>query len=462
MNAIPKNLNLEEIVKADIAHHFHPFTDHKTFHANGGPRVITHADGVWIWDGKGNKILDGMSGLWCVNVGYGRKELADAAYKQMLDLPYYNTFFKTTTVPATELATKISSLLPAKFQHIFFTNSGSEGNDTIVRFVRHYWKVMGKPYRQHIIGRRRGYHGSTWVAANLGGMIGMHEQGGTKLEGFHHIQQPYWYDFGGDKSPEDFGMDAAAELEKKILELGPDNVAAFIGEPIQGAAGVLIPPSTYWPEIQRICRKYGVLIISDEVICGFGRTGNWFGFETFNYEPDIINMAKGLSSGYIPIGAVAFSKALLDPFFDKGGDFNHGMTYDGHPVAAAVALRNIELIEQEDMVGRVRELAPYFNAGLKSLADHPIVGEVRSVGLIGAIELAKNKKTRERFHDSGRVGTICRDFCFANNLVMRACWDTMVLAPPFCITKKEIDELVKRARAALDQTYAVVKSEMTE
>jgi putrescine---pyruvate transaminase len=462
MNAQPKNLNLEEIVKTDIAHHFHPFTDHKTFHANGGPRVITHADGVWIWDGKGNKILDGMSGLWCVNVGYGRKELADVAYQQMRDLPYYNTFFKTTTVPATELAAKISSLLPAKFQHIFFTNSGSEGNDTIVRFVRHYWKVMGKPYRQHFIGRRRGYHGSTWVAANLGGMVGMHEQGGTQLEGFHHIQQPYWYDFGGDKTPEDFGMDAAAELEKKILELGPDNVAAFIGEPIQGAAGVLIPPSTYWPEIQRICRKYGVLIISDEVICGFGRTGNWFGFETYGYEPDIINMAKGLSSGYIPIGAVAFSKALLDPFFDKGGDFNHGMTYDGHPVAAAVALRNIQIIEEENLVGRVAELGPYFNAGLQSLADHPIVGEVRSVGLIGAIELSKHKATRARFHDSGRVGTICRDHCFANNLVMRACWDTMVLAPPFCITKKEIDELIRRARMALDNTFADVKSEMTE
>jgi putrescine---pyruvate transaminase len=460
MNVIAKNINLEEIVAADIAHHFHPFTDHKSFHAAGGPRVITHADGVYIWDAKGNKILDGMSGLWCVNVGYGRKELAEAAYQQMLDLPYYNTFFKTTTVPATELATKISSLLPEKFQTIFFTNSGSEGNDTIVRFVRHYWKVMGKPYRQHIIGRRRGYHGSTWVAANLGGMVGMHEQGGTPLEGFHHIQQPYWYDFGGDKTPEDFGMDAAAELEKKILELGPENVAAFIGEPIQGAAGVLIPPSTYWPEVQRICRKYGVLIISDEVICGFGRTGNMFGFETFGYEPDIINMAKGLSSGYIPIGAVAFSKDLIEPFFDKGGDFNHGMTYDGHPVASAVALRNIQIIEDEKLVDRVAELAPYFAAGLQSLNDHPIVGETRSVGLIGAIELSKHKATRARFHDSGRVGTICRDHCFANNLVMRACWDTMVLAPPFCITKKELDELFRLARIALDKTYADVSGEM--
>ena len=460
MSIHQKNINIEEVVKNDIAHHFHPFTDHKAFHEAGGPRVITHADGIYIWDGKGNKILDGMSGLWCVNVGYGRKELADAAYRQMLDLPYYNTFFKTTTVPATELATKISSVLPERFQHIFFTNSGSEGNDTIVRFVRHYWKVMGKPYRQHFIGRKRGYHGSTWVAANLGGMVGMHEQGGTQLDGFHHIQQPHWFDFGGDKSPEEFGLDAAAELEKKILEVGPDNVAAFIGEPIQGAAGVIIPPSTYWPEVQSICKKYGILIISDEVICGFGRTGNWFGFETYGYEPDIVNMAKGLSSGYLPIGAVAFSKELLEPFFEKGGDFNHGMTYDGHPVASAVALRNIEIIQDEKLVERVAELGPYFNQALASLTDHPIVGETRSVGLISAIELAKNKATRERFHDSGRVGTICRDHCFKTGLVMRACWDTMVLAPPFCITKLQIDELVKLARIALDKTYEDVKTEM--
>ncbi len=460
MTVHPKNINIEDVVKADIAHHFHPFTDHKTFHANGGPRVITHADGIYIWDGKGNKILDGMSGLWCVNVGYGRNELADVAYRQMLDLPYYNTFFKTTTLPATALAEKISSKLPAKFQRIFFSNSGSEGNDTIVRFVRHYWAVMGKPYRQHIIGRRRGYHGSTWVAANLGGMVGMHEQGGTPLPGFHHIQQPYWYDFGGDKTPEEFGLIAAAELEKKILELGPDNVAAFIGEPIQGAGGVLIPPSTYWPEVQKICRKYGVLIISDEVICGFGRTGNWFGFETFGFEPDIVNMAKGLSSGYLPIGAVAFSDDLIKPFFDKGGDFNHGMTYDGHPVASAVAIKNIEIIEDEKLVERVAKLGPYFSTALASLNDHPIVGETRSVGLIGAIELSKNKATRARFHDSGRVGTICRDHSFNAGLVMRACWDTMVLAPPFIITEKQIDELVELARIALDKTYENVKSEM--
>ncbi|MCA0432443.1 MAG: aspartate aminotransferase family protein [Proteobacteria bacterium] len=455
-----KNINIEEIVKADIAHHFHPFTDHKTFHEAGGPRVITQGDGVYLWDGKGNKILDGMSGLWCVNIGYGRKELAEVAYKQMLDLPYYNTFFKTTTVPATELAEKISSVLPKRFKHVFFTNSGSESNDTIVRFIRHYWKLMGKPYRQHIIGRRRGYHGSTWVAANLGGMTAMHEQGGDALPGFHHVQQPHWFDFGGDKSPEEFGLEAAADLEKKILEVGPENVAAFYGEPIQGAAGVLIPPSTYWPEVQKICRKYGILIVADEVICGFGRTGKWFGFETMGFEPDIVAMAKGLSSGYLPIGAVAFSDHLTKDFFAKGGEFYHGMTYAGHPVAAAVALKNLQILQDEKLVERVAELAPYFSNMLKALADHPIVGEARSVGLIGAIELCKNKKTRERFHEPGRVGGICRDHCFNNGLIMRACWDTMVLAPPFCVSKKEIDEIGRLARLALDKTHADVKAEL--
>ena len=461
MNVLNKNIDIAEVVRNDIAHHFHPFTDHKSFHAEGGPRVMTQADGIWIWDGNGHKLLDGMSGLWCVNVGYGRKELAEAAYKQMLDLPYYNTFFKTTTVPTTELAAKISSVMPERFKHIFFTNSGSESNDTIVRFVRHYWKLKGKPYRQHFIARTRGYHGSTMVAANLGGFQGMHDQVGTEFPGFHHVQPPHGFDFGGDKTPEEFGLEAAAAVEKKILEVGPDNVAAFIGEPIQGAGGVLIPPSTYWPEVQRICRKYGVLIISDEVICGFGRTGNWWGFQSMGFEPDIVPMAKGLSSGYLPIGAVAFADHLIKDFFDLGGEFYHGMTYAGHPVAAAVALRNIEIIEQEKLVERVRELGPYFAEALASLRDHPIVGETRSMGLIGAIELTRDKATRARFASPGRVGTMCRDNSFAQGLIMRACWDTMVLAPPLVITRKEIDHLVQLARAALDATHAAVRSECT-
>jgi len=460
MNVLNKNIDIAEVVRHDIEHHFHPFTDHKAFHAEGGPRVMTQAEGIYIWDGKGNKILDAMSGLWCVNVGYGRKELAAAAYRQMLDLPNNNTFFKTTTVPTTELAAKISSVMPDRFKHIFFTNSGSESNDTIVRFVRHYWKLKGKPYRQHFIARVRGYHGSTMVAANLGGFQGMHEQVGTEFPGFHHVQQPHWFDFGGDKTPEEFGLEAAAALEKKILEVGPDKVAAFIGEPVQGAGGVIIPPSTYWPEVERICRKYGILIISDEVICGFGRTGNWWGFETMGFSPDIVPMAKGLSSGYLPIGAVAFADHLIKDFFELGGEFYHGMTYAGHPVSCAVALRNIEIIQQEKLVERARELGPYFSEALASLRDHPIVGETRSVGLIGAIEISNDKARRGRFAKPGRVGSMCRDNCIRNGLIMRACWDTMVLSPPLVISRPEIDKIIQLARVALDATYAEVKAEV--
>ena len=460
MNKPARNLNIAELVAQDTAHHFHPFTDHKSFHAGGGARIITHADGVWIWDAAGTKILDAMSGLWCVNIGYGRRELADAAHRQMLDLPYYNTFFKTSTVPATELAAKVSSLLPERFKQVFFVNSGSEANDTMVRFVRHYWALKGKAYRRVFIGRRRGYHGSTMIAASLGGMAGMHEQGGLPLPGFEHVQQPYWYEFGGDLTEEEFGLAAAADVERKILEVGPENVAAFVGEPIQGAAGVLIPPSTYWPEVERICRKHGILIVADEVICGFGRTGSWWGHETMGFNPDIVVMAKGLSSGYQPIGAMAVSEDIIADFFDKGGEFYHGYTYSGHPVACAVALENIRIMQDEKMIDRVRRLSPYLKEKMSTLAGHPLVGEVRTQGFIGAIELTKSKTTRARFDDPGRVGTICRDHCFANGLIMRACWDTMVFAPPFCIEKSEIDEWISLAGKALDLTYDQVRSEI--
>jgi putrescine aminotransferase len=336
-----KNLNIEELVAADTAHHFHPFTDHKSFHGEGGARVITHAKGVHIWDGKGNKMFDAMAGLWCVNVGYGRKELAEAAYRQMLDLPYYNTFFKTTTVPATQLAEKVASLLPDNFNQVFFVNSGSEANDTMVRFMRRYWEMKGQPERMHFIARHRAYHGSTCASASLGGMSAMHAQGGLPLPGFHHVLEPDWFQHGGGMSPEEFGLKAAKEVEAKILELGADKVAAFVGEPIQGAGGVIMPPDTYWPYVQKVCREHGIPIVADEVICGFGRTGQWFGHQTLGIEPDVVIMAKGLSSGYLPIGAVAVADHLIEEFFEHGGEFFHGYTYSGHPVASAVALENL-------------------------------------------------------------------------------------------------------------------------
>lgn len=461
MNIQNQNLNVEELVALDTAHHFHPFTDHAALAKEGGARIITHADKAWLWDAAGHKILDGMAGLWCVNIGYGRKSLADAAHRQMLDLPYYNTFFKTTTVPAVQLAEKVASLLPERFNKIFFVNSGSEANDTIVRLVRHYWELRGQPERNVIISRDNAYHGSTMASASLGGMQHMHAQGGLPLAGICHVQQPYWFGEGGDMNPAEFGLRAAQAVEAEILKLGADKVAAFIGEPIQGAGGVIVPPETYWPEVQRICQKYGVLLIADEVICGFGRTGNWFGFETTGIDPDIVPMAKGLSSGYAPIGAVAVADRVMEVIDASGDEFAHGYTYSGHPVACAVALENIRILEDEGMVARVAGLAPCFAEKIGALADLPIVGEVRTVGLLGAIEIVKNKQTRERFNDVGRAGGICRDHCMANDLIMRACRDTMVMSPPFVITKEEIDDFADRARRALESTYEDLKGEMS-
>jgi len=456
-----KNLNIEELVAADTAHHFHPFTDHKALHDGGGVRVITQAKGVHIWDGKGNKLFDAMAGLWCVNIGYGRKELAEVAYRQMLDLPFYNTFFKTTTVPATMLAEKVASLLPERFNQIFFVNSGSEANDTVVRFIRRYWEVQGQPERQHIISRHRAYHGSTCASASLGGMSAMHAQGGLPLPNFHHVLEPDWFQHGGDMSPEEFGLKAARAVEAKIKELGPDKVAAFVGEPIQGAGGVIVPPDSYWPYVQKVCREHGIPIVADEVICGFGRTGNWWGHETMGFDPDIVVMAKGLSSGYQPIGAVAVCDKLISEFFEKGGEFLHGYTYSGHPVACAVALENIRIMQDEKLIEHAAEISNYVEEKIGALRDHPIVGEVRVKGLIGAIELVKDKKTRARFDELGRVGGICRDHCFDNNLVMRACWDTMVFSPPLCITEAEVDEWADLTRKALDATLDDVKHEMS-
>ncbi len=455
-----KNLNIEELVAADNAHHFHPFTDHKGLHEEGGARVITQAKGVHIWDGNGNKLFDAMAGLWCVNIGYGRKELADVAYRQMQDLPFYNTFFKTTTVPATLLAEKVASLLPDRFKQIFFVNSGSEANDTMVRFIRRYWEVQGQPERQHIVSRHRAYHGSTCISASLGGMSAMHAQGGLPLPNFHHVLEPDWFQHGGDMDPEEFGLKAAKEVEAKIKELGPDKVAAFVGEPIQGAGGVIVPPDSYWPYVQKVCREHGIPIVADEVICGFGRTGNWWGHQTMGIDPDIVVMAKGLSSGYQPIGAVAVSDQLIGDFFEKGGEFFHGYTYSGHPVACAVALENIRIMQEEGLVEHAAAIAPYVEGKIGALSDHPIVGEVRVRGLIGAIELVRDKETRARFDDLGRVGGMCRDHCFANNLVMRACWDTMVFSPPLCITEAEVDEWAGLTRKALDATLEDVKDEM--
>ncbi|MGR7922728.1 aspartate aminotransferase family protein [Zobellella denitrificans] len=433
----------------DSRHHLHPFTDTKAL--GSGSRIITGADGIYIHDSEGNRILDGMAGLWCVNLGYGRRELVEAAAAQMTELPYYNNFFKTAHPPAIKLAKKLTELAPGHINHVFFTGSGSESNDTVVRMVRRYWQLKGQPQKTVIIGRRNGYHGSTLAGASLGGMAPMHEQGGPMLPDVAHIAQPYWFGEGREMSPQAFGLLAAQSLEQKIKELGVERVAAFIAEPVQGAGGVIIPPDSYWPEIQRICDHYGILLVADEVICGFGRLGQWFGSQHFNIKPDLMPIAKGLSSGYLPIGGVLVGDRVAEVLIEQGGEFYHGFTYSGHPACAAVALRNLELMEEEGILERVRELTgPYFAKQWATLADHPLVGEVRSLGLLGALELVADKTTLARFTPG--IGAQCRDNCFATGIVMRSVGETMVVSPPLVITEAQIDELVRLARQSLDLT----------
>ncbi|MDD2059437.1 aspartate aminotransferase family protein [Pseudomonas sp. GD03860] len=435
-------------------HHLAPFSDYKQLKEKG-PRIITKAEGVHLWDSEGNKILDGMAGLWCVAVGYGREELVEVAAKQMRELPYYNLFFQTAHPPALELAKAVADVAPEGMTHVFFTGSGSEGNDTILRMVRHYWAIKGKPQKQVIIGRVNGYHGSTVAGASLGGMSGMHAQGGM-IPGIVHIPQPYWFGEGGDMTPDEFGVWAAEQLEKKILEVGEDNVAAFIAEPIQGAGGVIIPPETYWPKVKEILAKYDILFIADEVICGFGRTGEWFGSDYYDLKPDLMTIAKGLTSGYIPMGGVIVRDEVAK-VVSEGGDFNHGFTYSGHPVAAAVGLENLRILRDEKIIERVQEeTAPYLQKRLRELNDHPLVGEVRGLGMLGAIELVKDKATRARYEGQG-AGMICRQHCFDNGLIMRAVGDTMIIAPPLVISREEIDELVEKARKCLDLTLEALK-----
>ncbi len=458
MSLISNHLPTAELQALDAAHHMHPFTNNNELGATGA-RVITRAKGVYLTDSDGNEILDAMAGLWCVNIGYGRDELAEAAARQMKELPYYNTFFQSTHVPGIALAKELADLTPYDLNHVFFASSGSEANDTNLRLVRTYWAQLGKPEKSHIISRQNAYHGSSMGSASLGGMTYMHAQGGLPIAGIHHIDQPDWWSEGGDMDRDAFGIKCAQTLEAKILELGPENVAAFIGEPVQGAGGVIVPPTTYWPEIQRICKEYDVLLIADEVICGFGRTGNWFGSQTLDIKPDVITIAKGLSSGYAPIAASIVNEKVAQVI--DNCEFAHGYTYSGHPVSAAVAMENLRIMREEKMVDHVRDVAaPALAKVFAELEDHPLVGEAAQIGMMASLALTPHKESRAAFAmERGTVGKICRDHCFANKLVMRHVGDRMVVSPPLIMTADDIDEMAKRVKVALDATYADLKAE---
>ena len=460
----PRSPGTRELQALDSAHFLHPFTDHGDL-ATRGARVIERGEGIYVWDSEGHRLLDAMSGLWCVNAGYGRRELADAAHAQMMKLPFYNSFFQTTNEPAVRLAAKLASLAPTvdgrSFQHVFFSSSGSESNDSNVRMVRRYWDLLGQPQRKVIIGRLNGYHGSTMAGASLGGMGEMHAQGDLPIPNIAHIGQPYAFENARPgESADNFGLRSARWLEEKILAIGPDQVAAFIAEPVQGAGGVIIPPATYWPEIQRIVDKYGVLLISDEVICAFGRLGHWFAYEKFGYKPDLVTFAKGVTSGYIPLGGVMVGDRVAKVLIEKGGEFNHGYTYSGHPVACAVGLANIELMARENLPGRVKDdMGPYLAQRYAELANHPLVGVAETCGLMAGLVLVKGKTPgaggrMQMFPAELAVGMKCRAHCFANGLIMRAVGDRMIIAPPLTVTRADIDELIRLIRLVLDATLA--------
>jgi len=434
----------------DAAHHLHPFTSHPGLRERG-VRMITKAKGIYLEDSDGNHILDAMAGLWCAQVGYGNEELVEAAATSMRELSYYNAFFMTSNPYATELAAKIAEKTPGDISQVLFACSGSEAVDSAYKLIKYYWNLKGQANRKQFIAREGAYHGSTTVGASLSGLSGMHPQFDLPIAGIHHIgPTPNYYKFGEDLSEEAFTDVCVRSLEAKILELGPENVAAFVGEPVMGAGGLMIPPKGYWPKIEAVCRRYGVLLWADEVITGWGRTGEWFGSQYYGIKPDIITMAKGLSSGYQPISAVALGGDIAKMIAANNDEMVHGFTYAGHPVACAVALKNIEILERDGLVGeKAQPRIEYFRKSIAALADHPLVGEVRTIGMLGAIELKAENLTTDAALD---LGYKCREHCFNTGLIMRAVGDTMILCPPLVITNAEIDELSKKARYALDLT----------
>jgi len=446
----------------DIAFHFHSYTNAKKNEAEGS-LVLASGKGIYVYDENGKAYLEGLSGLWCLSLGYGEERLIEAANRQMRKLPYYHTFTQKVADVTVDLAEKLIAIAPVPMSKVFFCNSGSEANDSVVKMVWYYNNALGRPAKKKIIGRQGGYHGVTVAAASRTGLPLNHRDFDLPIANILHTDNPQCYRFGKPgESEEQFATRMAESLEAMIQKEGPETVAAFIAEPVMGAGGVIIPPATYFEKIQAVLKKHDILFIADEVICGFGRTGNMFGTQTYKLQPDIITLAKALSSAYLPIAAVMINQRVYDAIGEhtgKLGSFAHGFTYSGHPVSAAVALETLKIYEERDIVGQVRAQAPGFATGIQRFKDHPLVGETRSVGLIGAVELVRDKQTREIFDPKLGVPAYCVKRAQEHGLIIRAIVNSIAFCPPLVSTGEEIAEMYRRFGLALEETLAWVKEQ---
>jgi 4-aminobutyrate--pyruvate transaminase len=449
----------------DIASIIHPQTNLAT-HLEQGPMVIERGQGCRIYDDNGREFIDSAAGLWCASLGYASERLARVAYEQMRRMGYYHLYRGTTNEPSVDLAEKLLQLAPPAFQgpmsKVLLQCSGSEANDTALKLVWYYHHAIGKPEKRKIIGRQMGYHGSTSASISASGKADMHADFGLPFPGFLHTDYPHYYRLHHDgESEEQFATRLADNLEQLILREGPETCAAFIAEPVMGAGGGLTPPRTYWEKIQAVIRKYDMLFIADEVICGFGRTGNMWGSQTYDLRPDMISSAKALSAGMQPVSATLINQRIFDAMLDESrklGNFAHGFTYAGHPVTTAVALETLRIYEETDMLGHVQRVGPHLQARLRALADHPLVGEVRGVGLMCGIELVEDKTTRKQFDPARKIGPTVDRHARANGLITRFVGDRIAFSPPLIVTEEEIDEIAARISTALDRTWADIRA----
>jgi len=446
----------------DLNHFMHPYTHFDTFKKDGSA-VMVKSEGAYVWDSNGHKYLDGIGGLWCVNIGHGRAEMADAIAEQARRMGYYTSFGATTNIPASNLAAKIADLAPASLNHVFFSLSGSEAIDVAMRLVHYYQGCRKKPYKKHFISRIGAYHGATLAAASLTGTESSRQPEFHYLTDFiHHVSNPDPYRRPAAMTEEEFCETLIKELEDKILELGPHNVAAFFAEPIMGAGGVIVPPRGYHRKTWEVCKKYDVLYVSDEVVTAFGRLGHMFAStEVFDIQPDIITSAKGLSSGYVPLAATIFSDEIWDVISAPHPDhlFACGYTYSGHPVSCAAALKNIEIMERENICEHVREVGPYLEEKLNSLRDLPIVGDVRGSHFMMGIECVKNPETKESFQNEAMIGSRIAKKCQQFGLLVRPVGNFNVISPPLILTRDQIDELALALRKGIEGTVQELKAE---